>query len=561
MNLSKRSVGRVIALFALAAPVFAANAQQLNWTSVANNSDIAPGGAPAATFSSYNQPSINDSGLVVFRARSREGMSQQVDGIYQRSLFPPGPIVKLLTRGDAVPDPNNTSYTGVPAGFLEFPATPRIDATSNLIAVRGQHQPVWTYLLGTTETRIGTAGIYAFPNGVPVTGASLLGSAVELDQVTLSFPWFSVPGALLGTRFDQFPGPTAVADGRYIIYKGNYTDPVDGLGRTGIYFRDVVGTMPIPYTGLIASSNMLIPNQPAGGTVKFGSTAPPSAANGFVYFTGLDIEEAPTLGGIYRAPIASMPALQVVVGIGDQVPGEAPGTGFGAFGEALSLNSDGSRMAFWASWGTETFQKTLLCPVDGNPDLIAYCNQIHPTGLVVDIPVNQGVFVYDLATQAIDPVARTGREGVEDMLFWVFSGRPPGVGGSTEPGEELARWRAGSFVALNAPATGPVQVVFKAERNGTNGLYLREGTVNGLPLMTVAEVGSTSGTLIDPLAPAGSLVSAVGVERDGFRNGRLAVTVSMLYVDPVDPDNTLGWAGIYYSPVQLEGLFRDGFED
>ena len=41
----------------------------------------------------------------------------------------------------------------------------------------------------------------------------------------------------------------------------------------------------------------------------------------------------------------------------------------------------------------------------------------------------------------------------------------------------------------------------------------------------------------------------------------LAVTVSMLYVDPVDPDNTLGWAGIYYSPVQVEGLFRDGFED
>lgn len=154
--------------------------------------------------------------------------------------------------------------------------------------------------------------------------------------------------------------------------------------------------------------------------------------------TGLDVEEAPSAGGIYRAPIAAMPALQVVVGIGDQLLGENPGTGSASFSEALSLNSDGTRMAFWASWGTETFQKTLLCPVDENPDLIAYCNEIHPTGLVVDIPVNQGVFVYDLATQAIHPVALTGREGVEDMLFWVLSGRPPGVGGSTEPGEELA---------------------------------------------------------------------------------------------------------------------------
>lgn len=104
-------------------------------------------------------------------------------------------------------------------------------------------------------------------------------------------------------------------------------------------------------------------------------------------------------------------------------------------------------------------------------------------------------------------------------------------------------------------------MVFKAERNGTNGLYLREGMVDGLPLMTVAEVGTTIGTSIDPLAPAGSLVSAVGVERDGFRNGRLAVTLSMLYVDPVDPEITLGWAGIYYSQVLEAGLFRNGFED
>ena len=95
---------------------------------------------------------------------------------------------------------------------------------------------------------------------------------------------------------------------------------------------------------------------------------------------------------------------------------------------------------------------------------------------------------------------------------------------------------------------------------GFDGLYLREGLVNGLPLQTVAEVGTTIGTAIDPLAPAGSVVSAVGVERDGFRGGRLGVTLSMLYVDPLDPENTLGWAGIYVAPIAEEGLFRDGFE-
>lgn len=497
----------------------------------------------------------------MFRARSAVENSQQVDGVYRRNVATVGPIVKLLTRGNPVPAPNNTLYNGVPAGFLEFPSTPRVDATSDLIATRGQHQPAWTYLLGDAETRAGTSGIYAFTNAGTVTGASLLGSVVEADQITLSFPWYSVPGALLGTKFDQFPGSPALANGRFILYKGNYTDPLDGLGRTGIYFRDVIATTPVPFTGLVANSNTVIPNQPVGGTVKFGSTAPPSAANGFVYFTGLEIEEAPTLGGIYRAPIASTPTLQVVAGIGGQVPGEAPGVAFNRFGEALSLNSSGTRALFWAAWGTETFQKTLICPTDGNPAIIAYCNEQHPNGFVVQVPVNQGLFVFDQATQALHPIAKTGAEGLTDMVFWGFSGRAPGAGGSIEPGEELARWRSATFAALNAPTPETLQVVFKSERGDTNGLYLREGLVQQFPLTTVAEVGTTSGTAIDPQAPAESLVSAVGIERDGFRNHRLAITVSILFVDPVDPKNTLGWAGMCQASVPLDGMFIDGFED
>lgn len=40
------------------------------WTTVVNNDDLAPTGT-TETFFSYNQPSINDAGLVAFRARAR----------------------------------------------------------------------------------------------------------------------------------------------------------------------------------------------------------------------------------------------------------------------------------------------------------------------------------------------------------------------------------------------------------------------------------------------------------------------------------------------------------
>ena len=81
----------------------------------------------------------------------------------------------------------------------------------DLVATRGQTQPVWTYLLGTTETRVGTSGIYANPGGVPTTAASLLGAAVEAVQVRLSFPQYSVPVTLPATRFDQVAGSPALS--------------------------------------------------------------------------------------------------------------------------------------------------------------------------------------------------------------------------------------------------------------------------------------------------------------------------------------------------------------
>ena len=555
---------RCVALGAVAgwalAPIPAA-AQLTNWVTVVNNGDQVPPGPAVANFNSYNQPSVNAAGLVVFRARSAG--PDPTSGIYQRDMSGANPIIRLTARGEVVPQPNNTFYNGVLASFEEFPSTPRIDAFTSLVATRGQSQPVWTYLLAGADTRVGTSGIYANPGGVLTTAASLLGAAVEADQFTLSFPQYSVPGAPAGTRFDQFPGSPAVSDGRYIAFKGNYTNPSDLLGKTGVYYRDMSfpGPGPAP-TVLVANSFTRIPNQPAGGTTTFGSTAPPSAANGRVVFTGLDIEEAPTLGGIYRSYLSSVPIVQtldVLVGIGTPVPFESEADAFNLLGEGLSLSTDGRYMSFWGAWGSETFQKTLVCPVDGNQDLIAFCNATYPNGYVVDIPVHQGIFVHDAETGRIWPAAKTGQDGVVDFLFWVFSGRPPGTTGGDE-GAEPPRWRASGFSAVSRVAGQPLQVAYKAEKAGNSGIYLREGLGTYTPPVTVVETVNTLGTSIDPQAPADSRVISVGVERDGFRDGNLALTVSMLYVDPVDPEISLGWAGIYLNRVVGELVFADSFE-
>ena len=549
-------------------------AQPLSWSTIVNNGDTIPGTEAAPMlFNSYNQPSLNESKLVVFRARGKGGAGgEPVHGIYMRDMSGANPIVKITARGDTVPAPNNTLYSDLLASFSEYPSTPRIDIASPLIATRGQSQPVWTYQLldetvvppVLTDTRVGTSGIYANPGGVLLTGASLLGAVVDVDQTTLTFPWFSVPGAPPGTRFDQFPGSPAVTGGQYIAFKGNYTDPSDGLGRTGVYYRDVTPVAPPavpPSIQLVANSNMVIPNQPPGGTVLFGSTAPPSAANGFMVFTGLDVEDAPTLGGIYRAPLQPTPALQTLVAIGDPVPGERSGATFRAFGEGLSISADGRFISFWGAWGTQTTTRTLVCPSDGNKDLIAYCNDHFPNGYVVNIPVHQGIFVHDAQDGLTLPVAKTGEDGFSDFLYWVFSGRPPGTGGGDEPTLEPPRWRASAFTALSATHGNSIQTAFKGTKSAVSpasplhprgaaiaydGIYVRNGFDAHTPLLTVVETVVGSGQAIDPMAPANSIITAIGIERDGFRNGHLAVAVSMLYEDAL---TSVGWAGLYLAHI------------
>ena len=176
------------------------------------------------------------------------------------------------------------------------------------------------------------------------------------------------------------------------------------------------------------------------------------------------------------------------------------------------------------------------------------------------MPQHQGIFVYDQATDSIYPIAVTGEAGMEDFLFWHFSGRVPGSG-SEDDSLELARWRSSAFMALSSHPGAPVETAFKAIRNGVDGIYMRDGLAQPLATVAVAEVGVTPGTDIDPDAPTDSLVTALGLERDGFRNGRLAISASMTYVDPVDPDISESWAGVYAGTVVSDSIFQDGFDN
>src|SRR6056297_2649400 len=104
----------------------AALAQPVDWNTAVNDNEEAPDGRPGSTFFSYNQPSMNDDGMIVFRARTRVGTGSSVtSGIYRLDLFG-GAIERLHVRGDAVPDPNNTLVNGELAVFNDFPSTPRI---------------------------------------------------------------------------------------------------------------------------------------------------------------------------------------------------------------------------------------------------------------------------------------------------------------------------------------------------------------------------------------------------------------------------------------------------
>lgn len=126
-------------------------------------------------------------------------------------------------------------------------------------------------------------------------------------------------------------------------------------------------------------------------------------------------------------------------------------------------------------------------------------------------------------------VAETGSV-FSDFVYWNFSGKIPGEEG--EEDGEFARWRSASFVAAdgwNAAFRGDKQ-------DGNSGLYQ---FYNG-SLSTMAELGMDGGLLDD--AAAGLAITSLGIERDSYRHGWLAINASMT-------DGIESMAGIYVANV------------
>jgi hypothetical protein len=520
------------------------------WRTVVNNGDLVP--KTTKNFNSYNQPSINDAGLVVFRARSQGGQGGQgpATGIFTRDMATAGnPIVPIAMRGDEVPPPNNTNPTGK---FNEFPSFPRIDANSGTLAFRGQSTP--SYLDAAGE-RSGTSGLYATPGG----GSLVTGIR---NVIPNELPQFLVPNQAVPTKFDQFPGAPS-PDGNIVTFKGNWTDS-NKDAQTGVYFRDMVangGTSPVVK---IAERGDAIPTKavPGGGSAVFGSTSPPSAADSKMVFTGLDNEEAPTAGGIFMADLMSADPtdLTTVAGFQTKVPKNLTNT-LSAFGEGLSF--DGRYVGFWGGWGTETFARQVQCATDGNAIVRQACKDQDNSGVAndgiytFDVLTNQGIFLADTQLNKLFLVAQTGSL-YDDFLFWNFSGNAGQGGGDDSEDLEGARWRSSAFLAIDGN-----NVVFKAAQDyvnvgtelnpvltgGTSGLFGAldvSDLLTDSDLFTIIKTGMDGG-LLDPKA-AGLPIVSLGIERDGFRNGRLAIAASMATAEA-------GWAGIYVTTVPEPGTW------
>ena len=455
-----------------------------------------------------------------------------------------------------MPQPNNLETQ-----FVEPPSFPRIDMWSNTIASRGNHPPVWKYLLSDgSETRGGTTGIYTNPFGDLITGASNLGAVP-------GFEFFAVPSTTPALKFDVFPGAPAVTDGATIVFKGNFT--TDSGAKTGVYYRDLTSApLPGPDASTLAPAGGTAPVIaladtdtviPGTASTTFGSTAPPTAVGRWAVFAGFDNEDAPTLGGIYLVPLTGpRPPLTPLVTIGGMVPGEVKAV-FNKLGEGVSF--DGRFVAFWGAWGSASKTLILQCPTEGNADRVAFCNQQYPNGFTTTVPLHQGIFVHDTRTGRTRAVAKAPAD-FDDFVYWNFSGLVPGTGESDDAGEP-ARWRSASFVAVSGLVDGDLgdadfHTAFKARTgaiaNGAyvapiDGIYLRKGP--GAPPFDIVAQTGMAGTVFDPAAvavdettgdPVVLPVTEMGIERDGFRGSALAVNVSM-------GTEEAGWAGIYLTAV------------
>ncbi len=159
----------------------------------------------------------------------------------------------------------------------------------------------------------------------------------------------------------------------------------------------------------------------------------------------------------------------------------------------------------------------------------------------------------------------------DEFLFWNYSGKTPCVGGGhseegAEDDGELARWRSSAFVAVSGQATA-FKAVASGGQQGACGSCHSGGGVGSAPpspshgrligiyfnrqpgqdIFTVLDT-RTDGRAVDPEAPAGSIITELGIEREGLRGDWLAVSAKMGIAGGSEEED--GMAGIYLTNIQ-----------
>lgn len=491
----------------------------LVWRPLANNSMFMPGTTVATPFDLFGLPSVNANGTVAFAGKSTvttsdTGETSSTSGVYSVNANTLA-ISRIADTSITVPDPNTLTYGNSLAKFGGFPSFARIDQGSSVIGFAAMHPPVVQL---PDNGKAGNAGLYANPAGSLITGVGLF----TLDP----YIYFQVPDMTAGTAFGALPVSPAVVNSSTLVFKGDYV--VGSSIGMGVYYRELLtgnGTSPVE---LIASTvSTLMPDQ----GVKFGYIAAPSAANGKVVFVGYNRQNNPVAGGIYSAPVAQAPTLTALVRIGDVVPGES--ATFTRFSDAISF--DGRYVAFWGAWGTESTSRHITCPTDGDQALDAYCLTVFPNGYDAQVPVHQGVFVYDTATSVMTSVAKTG-SGFSDFTYWPFVGTIPetgptgsgsgGGGGEVEIPLEPPAFVLSPRVAVTGGSTGSYEVVFKASTGPVDGIYMTSGPD---PAAIVTAVDTTmSGTVIDLNADSTTRINKLDFERESLRGNWLTIESTMV---------------------------------
>lgn len=495
----------------------------LAWQTVANGVSTLPGTTTA--FNVFGPPSINASGVAVFRGQSvlttskGSGESSATTGIYTADLASNGKLAKVVDIATIVPAPNTLTYGSTLAKFGGFPAFPNIDQTSSFVGFNATHPPVITL---PSSGKGGSAGIYSNLGGALNTGVGIF-----VADATTTYPYFENPD-LPGTAFGAFPNSPAVVNGNTLVFKGDF---LNGTAvAMGIYSRDVVavnGTSPV---ALIASTySTKVP----GKTMKFGYLAAPSAVGSTVVFVGYDRKDAPTAGGIYSTPI-SAPTFTPLVTIGTPVPGEDTTATFNRFSDAVSF--DGRFVGFWGAWGTETTNVHVTCPTD-DAAVQAYCLTIFPNGYDAKVPVHQGMFVYDTVNLTLNVVAKTGSE-FSDFTYWPFVGTLPeegaptttgGSSGGDEPVEvplEPPAFVLSPAIAVVGQSGGNYQAAFKAKTGPVDGIYMRSGPGDAIPIVTALD-STMAGAAVDYAASASAQIQKFDLERSGMNGNWLAIGVNV----------------------------------